>query len=308
MYFNPFWSHAHSVFAVALFLWYWHETRPSRTPRQWLFLGLIAGLMLDVYFANVMLLVVLLGEALRDYASAFRAESSRGRSFGALLMRHLIFVSAVLICLLPTFLSRYAVYGNPFESGYVPFSDWFWRSPFFLAVLFSSNHGLLSWTPLLIFSVAGLFLFWQRERLVGEAFLAAAIAFYLFIACYPDWPGISSYGNRFFISLTALFILGLGVALERFGALFRNSRAAVRAAAAALFCFMLWNVAFLFQWGAHLIPPRGPISWPAMIHNQFFVVPREISADLKIYFLRRRDLMQQIEQRDIEQQQKQPED
>ena len=30
MYFNPSWSHAHSAFAVALFLWYWHETRGSR--------------------------------------------------------------------------------------------------------------------------------------------------------------------------------------------------------------------------------------------------------------------------------------
>ena len=27
MYFNPSWSHAHSAFVAALFLWYWHETR-----------------------------------------------------------------------------------------------------------------------------------------------------------------------------------------------------------------------------------------------------------------------------------------
>jgi hypothetical protein len=41
-----------------------------------------------------------------------------------------------------------------------------------------------------------------------------------------------------------------------------------------------------------------------MIHNQFFVVPRRISADLELYLFRRRDLMQQIEQRDIEQEKK----
>jgi hypothetical protein len=45
-----------------------------------------------------------------------------------------------------------------------------------------------------------------------------------------------------------------------------------------------------------------------MIHNQFFIVPRQISADLKLYLLRRKDLMQQIEQHDIEQQQKQLQD
>jgi len=308
MYFNPSWSHAHSAFAVALFLWYWHKTRSSRTPRQWLLLGFIAGLMLNVYFANVMLLVVFVVEAVRDYAAVFRADSRRERSLGALLRGHMIFASAVLISLLPTFLSRYFIYGNALESGYVPLREWSWRSPFFLAVLFSSNHGLFSWTPILLLSVAGLFLCCRREPLVGQAFLASALAFYFFLACYPDWAGISSYGNRFFISLTILFILGLSTALDRLSGLFRNPRAAMAAAATLLSGFILWNIGFLFQWGTHLVPARGPISWRQMIHNQFFIVPRQISADLKLYLLRRKDLMRQIEQRDIEQQQKQEQD
>ena len=53
MYFNPSWSHAHSAFTVALFLWYWHQTRPNRSILQWIFLAAIAGLMLNVYYANV---------------------------------------------------------------------------------------------------------------------------------------------------------------------------------------------------------------------------------------------------------------
>ena len=52
MYFNPAWSHAHSAFAVALFVWYWDRTRPARTTSQWLTLGLISGLMVDTYFPN----------------------------------------------------------------------------------------------------------------------------------------------------------------------------------------------------------------------------------------------------------------
>src|SRR5947207_12029309 len=50
MYFNPAWSHAHSAFAVAFFLWYWDRTRDCRTTFQWILLGLLAGLMVDVYF------------------------------------------------------------------------------------------------------------------------------------------------------------------------------------------------------------------------------------------------------------------
>jgi hypothetical protein len=308
MYFNPSWSHAHSAFAVALFLWYWHETREARSLRQWVILGVITGLMLNVYFLNALLLTVLVVEAIRDYAAAFRAASHGEQGPGRLLRSHLLFGLTVLICLIPTFLSRYFVYGNAFESGYVPLREWFWRSPLLLAVLFSSNHGLFAWTPLLLFAVAGLIMFWRREPFVGGAFLAAVLAFYLFIACYPGWDGISSYGNRFFISLTPFFILGLSVVLERFAGLFGKPIAAMAVAAIVLTGFILWNVGFLFQWGSHLVPARGPISWSEMIHNQFFVVPREISTDLRMYFLGRRDLMQQIERRDIEQQKKQREE
>jgi len=306
MYFNPSWSHAHSAFAVALFLWYWHETRSSRALSQWLLLALIAGLMLNVYYPNTMVLVVLVVEAVPQYLSAFRSGSRGGASeaprLADLLVRHLFFGLVVLVCLLPTFITRYIVYGGAFESGYIPLRDWLWRSPAFLAVLFASNHGLLVWTPILLFAIVGLILFRWREPRVGAPFLAAFLAFYLFIVCYPDWAGISSYGNRFFVSLTVLFILGLSVFLERFARIFRSRRAALATVSAVLALFILWNAGLMFQWGTHLVPARGPISFSEMIHNQFFVVPRQLTSLLEAYLFKRKALMQQIEDRDIQQQ------
>jgi hypothetical protein len=89
--------------------------------------------------------------------------------------------------------------------------------------------------------------------------------------------------------------------------LFRSQRSAVATASVVLAAFMLWNAEFMFQWGAHLIPPRGPISWRAMIRNQFQVVPRQIAARLGDYLFHRHDLMRQIENRDIDQLKKQSE-
>src|SRR5229473_3183700 len=110
MYFNPSWSHAHSAFAVALFLWYWHETRSSRSLSQWLLLALIAGLMLNVYYPNAMVLTVLVVEAVAQYLSAFRrgvaAAASEAPRLTDLLVRHLFFGFVVLVCLLPTFITR----------------------------------------------------------------------------------------------------------------------------------------------------------------------------------------------------------
>jgi len=310
MYFNPSWSHAHSSFAVALFVWYWHRTRSSRSPVQWLILALITGLMLNVYYANAMLLSVLAVEALPHYVAAFRPGSAPAPTssprIAVLLTHHLLFAVVLVICLLPTFLTRYLIYGNPFESAYIPLKDWNWFSPNFLAVLFSSNHGLITWTPVLLLSIVGLFLFCRRETLVGAPLLAGFLAFYVFIACYPDWAGISSYGNRFFVSLTPLFILGLAAFFDRAAQLFRSRPAALAAASILLAVATLWNAGLIFQWGSHLIPARGPVSFSEIIHNQFFVVPRRLSADLQSYLFRRKALMQQIEERDIQQLEKNP--
>ncbi len=305
MYFNPSWSHAHSAFMVALFLWYWHETRETRSTKQWIVLAAIAGLMLNVYYPNAMVLAVLAVEAVPQYFAAFRRAQSPGGEIGPSVLQlagnHVLFAVVMIACLLPTFVSRNVIYGNPFESGYVSLKDWAWRSPYFISVLFSSEHGLLVWTPVIALACIGVVIFAFRQPRVGGAILAAMLAFYFFIACYPDWAGISSYGNRFFVSLTPIFIIGLSVFFDRAARFFASQKTAIAALGTVSVLLIAWNLGFIFQWGTHLVPARGPIVWSEMIHNQFAVVPREIAAKAQGYLFHRSNLMQQIEQRDIEQ-------
>ena len=47
---------------------------------------------------------------------------------------------------------------------------------------------------------------------------------------------------------------------------------------------MLWNLGLIFQWGTHLIPARGPISFREAAYNQFAVVPRTGRAELEKLF------------------------
>ena len=306
MYFNPSWSHAHSAFVCALFLWYWDATREHRSLAQWLTLGLIVGLMLDVYYPNLMIVSVLVVEALGQYTDILRSGRSSSPILMQLISRHLVFGVVVCIVMVPTFVTRMIVYGGPFETGYYSIREFLWGSPVFFSVLFSSNHGLLSWTPLLGFAILGLLFFAFRLPKIGVPFLAALVAFYLFISIYPDWAGISSYGNRFFVSLTALFILGLGVFLERVAQLFRSRGSALAVLSAGLSIFVLWNAGLMFQWGMHLIPARGPVSFSEVIHNQFLVVPRQLTGNLETYLFRRKSLMKQIENRDLQQLEQNP--
>ena len=211
MYFNPSWSHAHSAFAVALFLWYWHETRDARTLGQWILLGALAGLMLNVYYANVILFVILPFETAREYSAAIRKATPSTPSVSQLVARHLVFRHyAYSSSMLPTFIVHRIIYGSVLETGYVPIGHWYWRSPYLFSVLFSANHGLLSWTPLLLFALIGLVAFWRSVPRLGAAFLGATLAFYYFIALVSGLDGHLFVRKPFFRFAYPAFYSGAG--------------------------------------------------------------------------------------------------
>ncbi len=299
MYFNPSWSHAHSVFAASLFLWFWLRTRSHRTFSQWLLLGLCGGLLMDVYLPNGVFFLIPLLESFLSYWALLRGGDTKG--FWRLFSANVVFLLALFVAFFPFLFTRRIIFGSFFRFGTYGVLAWDFHAPHWFSVLFSSDHGLLTWTPLLAFALAGLLFPTPRSKEVVAYFSLSALAFYYVIACYPYWDGMASFGNRFLISLSPIFILGLALLLERAHALFPLPRRAFPAFALLLSAFALWNAGFIYQWGAHFLPPRGPISWTEMIHNQFSVVPRKLAHDLSSYFFRRGDLMHAIEQKDIEQ-------
>jgi hypothetical protein len=298
MYLNPSWSHAHSAFVAALFLWYWHRTRKHRSLLQWILLGLISGLMIDVYYPNAILLAPLGIEALQYYWYYYRKIGVAPVAIAQVMLGQLLCCGMATIALLPTFLTRKIIYGNVFDLGYT--ERWFWTDPKFLEVLFSS-HGLFSWTPILILAVFGLGLTWKQDRLLTVSFVTVFICYLYLIASYENWFGISSYGNRFFVSLTPLFVLGLAALLRLIGKFSVSHRTTLVTGILVVVPFVLWNVGLMLQWGLHLVPVRGDVSWREVVHNQFTVVPRRLVDVCRGYLFRRSDLMRDIENKDLEQ-------
>lgn len=298
MYFNPSWSHAASAFAVALFLWYWHRTRADRTLPQWVILGLLSGLMLDVYYPNIAMLLIPALESIRQYARAWRGPGKQTHRVWRLFAGNAAYCFAVVVAFLPTLITRQIIYGNPLDLGYS--GEWA-RTPALLPVLFSSDHGLLTWTPILIVALGGLFLLRKHDKELAAYLLLSFLAYYLVVCFHTAWDGLSSFGNRFFISLTPLFVLGLAVAFSALADWLRNERKAWVIASSLSAVLILWNAAFIFQWGTHLVPARGPISWGQMVRNQFVSVPQRAASEVAAYFGNRRALMRQIEQEDVRQ-------
>jgi hypothetical protein len=278
----------------------------QRTVAQWAVLGVFAGLMGNVYYPNAILLIFPVLELAYQIRAA-RREPDRSPAFVRKLpLCSAVFVIAFLVSLLPTFITRLIIYGSLLETGYPPIWKWNWNSPALLRVLFSADHGLLSWTPILALAIIGLYFLAKKDLLLGSGAIFTFLAYYVFISSYPDWDGMSSFGNRFFISLTPVFILGLTALLSSFSQWVGRTSRATAFSGLAISLLTLWNIAFIFQWGTHMVPARGGISWSQMAHNQFVGVPLHLTRSLESYFLHRQDMMRDIEQGDIEQRKAQP--
>jgi len=143
-----------------------------------------------------------------------------------------------------------------------------WHSPHFLDVLFSSKHGLFTWTPVVFPAVLGLIMFMRKSPVTGIILTGCFIGVVYFLGCTHVWFQGSSFGGRQFVSHTATFILGMAAFVEGI------RRVVPRLVIILSGCIVIcWNAAFILQFGLGLIPRMDYILWPEMISNQFTVVP-----------------------------------
>jgi hypothetical protein len=146
----------------------------------------------------------------------------------------------------------------------------------------------------------GLLLFYRRDHAFGAYLLLSFLAFYYVISIQPTWDGNSSFGSRYFVSLSPLFILGLAAFFDWLARTWQARPARILATCTTSL-LILWNLGLVYQWGMHLIPTRGPISFREVAYNQVAVVPPQAARSVKNYFLRRHQLMNHIEDEDIHQ-------
>ena len=131
-----------------------------------------------------------------------------------------------------------------------------WSEPALWAVLVSDNHGLLSWTPIVLLALAGLVPLLRRNPVIGWAAIGFVGVTWYVNAAVADWWGGEAFGARRFISCYPVFVIGLA-------ALFAGLRRSVTARAIA-FGFTAYTMLLLLQYQAfmhglrHVVPyPRG---------------------------------------------------
>ena len=282
-YFLSFYPFAVGAFVGAALLLVWHRTTGWQA-RRWLLLGAISGFLVSVHpIAVTWSILPVAGIAGLD-------PGSRRERLRALIP----FAIGGVLGYLPQMGLKWALYGNPLTTGY--YSAWDLLTPPVLRELFSPDHGLFSWTPILLVGVVGLFVVARRDRRLGVGLLLV-FAGMLYMAAAYVVDEVSSYGNRFLVVFTVGFAIGLAGAVR--WAWERRNPAWRWAAAGGVSLMIVWNVLFMFQWGWGMIPKRGPVDWATAIPAQFTTAPREMGHALTLLFTDRTELLRIVQEQDL---------
>jgi hypothetical protein len=203
---SPTYSHAISMLAVGIYLQTWLTTRDRQTIGRYALVGFLGGLASLVRWQDAVLLIIPAIDA------AWHARDARGgRAFRSLTNLAACGVAAVL-AFLPQMMVWNTLYGSPFL---VPQGEEFmkWTQPALVSVLFS-EHGLISWTPIVAVALAGLVMLWKREPMVATALGVAMLVSWYTNAAVADWWAGEAYGARRFVSCFPIFTIGLAAALQ----------------------------------------------------------------------------------------------
>lgn len=210
LYYYDFMSHVVSFFAISLFLYIWATTYRSRTLRQWGMLGLLAGVMTMVRPQNVCFLIVIVIEYVMVVRRELLSSSTALKDYvkGITLLG-----LGLVVGFLPQMLFWLALYGSPIA--FPKMEEMHWFKPKLWSMLFSQYHGLLSWSPILVLVVPGLYFIYKKEKPVGIALgLALAIQVYLNSANEVWWAG-GSFGNRRFADYAFIFVPAIALVVKR---------------------------------------------------------------------------------------------
>lgn len=285
----PGFSHACSLFAVALVLWLW-LSRPAGGLGRWALIGAAGGLAALVREQDLLFLcapgLYLLWRLVRHREAA--RSLARGAAMGL----------AALVVFVPQLLAYHAINGR-FGPSRLVARKMSWSSPHFFEVLFDPGHGLFIWCPLLGVATLGLVAAWRRAGMsppdgahVPARLVVAALALALLLQVWingavESWSQAGAFGSRRFVAATPIFAWGLAALLQAL-----HARLPRPALAGAVLLAIWWNVSLMVQFGLKLMD-RQRLEWPHVAVNQVTEVPRRLARTAFLYVTDREQLVKE---------------
>lgn len=129
-------------------------------------------------------------------------------------------------------------------------------------VLFSSWHGLLSWSPAVYFAVAGTIAYLQRDAIWAAGALGVLLVSSWLAGAAEIWPTVQTFGGRPLISTLAVLAPGLAFLTD---AVRRRPLAAI---APLVVVPIVWNHLLMVQYTVGMLPKDEPVSFARMVRQQ----------------------------------------
>lgn len=272
---EPSMSHANDFFITTLFFYYFYNylilTNNEVGYVNWILFGLICSLMVMVRPQNSIFLIL---PIINYLDTVVERKDHPKRIVKDDLINCCLISFSFLISVSPLLLSWKIIYGSfitiPQGSDFLHY-----LSPQVVLLLFSFNHGLLTATPLLFFSLIGFILLmhenWMRGSWVNRKFLTfLSLAFLqqLYInSIVTDWWASDSFGSRRFTGLMFIFMFGLAFLLER---IYNKKFSYI-----IYFLFsilIIFNIIYLIEYNTMIIPRSGIVTYMDIINKIFIIL------------------------------------
>ena len=262
MYVAPPFSHACSAFGVALFIYVWLRIRDDWPARGLFMLGAAGALMAMVREQDALLVAgpaldflwtVFARHAPTDVSKRVAGVAAAAAGFTAVFLPQ-----AVTYLILNGHLGPHATVARKMN----------WMAPHALQVLFSPAHGFFVWTPLALVALAGLFaLFLQRKTRVVVCLLVMVALQIYSAGSVESWTVAGAFGQRRFIALTAVLVLGYAALRQ---ALTQPAR---RALTIVTVLAVYWNLALIAEFSVGLMD-RQRLEPRQNAYHAFVTLPR----------------------------------
>ena len=278
--YHSIYTHAITFSLVSLFLY--RFLREPQGVSDYAFLGFLLGLAACVRWQSaVFSLLVALPLAERLLRKEWRFVLGAGGAFSTMLF----FGIVPQVIVWKTIYDRLYI-GVPLGADYMR-----WADPFVTETLFSSRHGLFSWSPILLLGAIGLIGFTRSRPRVGLPFLGMLLLLTYMNSSVADWWGGGSFGARRFDSVLPILAIGLATTVVWITETVRRRPAFVTGGLVA--AFVLGNVLLMEQYRKGTIPVDDTISWEeaaqAGLEDVFDVVGYPFSFPMNWIFALRYD-------------------
>ena len=271
----PGMAHACSAFAVAVFVVVWLRVRRSWSLQGIAALGAVTALMAMVREQDLLLAIGPVVDFTWTAIAKVRASSDRIGAARSWFTAASVGSGVCASVYAPQAMS-YIVLNGRLGPPDVITGKLNWLAPHALQVLFSPEHGLFVWTPLLLVAAGGLlWMAWPARagsvdtRRIGLILCLMVMTQIYVTGSVDSWTSGGAFGQRRFVGLTIVWAVGLAAAFQAV-----RGVGIRRALWAVCTLSVWWNLGLMAQFGANLMD-RQRLQLSRNAYNTFVVVPRE---------------------------------